>query len=78
MELSKNTRMNKYAIKLKEDKHPLFRFIYSLGLVELEILKTYIKTSLANNFIQLFKSLVEAPVLFDKKSNRSFHFYIDY
>ena len=51
MELSENTGMNKYAIKLEEGKQPLFGPIYSLGLVELEILKIYIKTNLANGFI---------------------------
>ena len=43
--------MNKNAIKLEEDKQPPFDLIYSLGLVELETLKTYIKINLANNFI---------------------------
>ena len=47
----KNTGINKHAIKLKKDKQLLFGPIYSLGLVELEILKTYIKTNLANGFI---------------------------
>ena len=41
-ELSENTKMNKYAIKLKEDKQLLFGPIYSLKPVELETLKTYI------------------------------------
>ena len=50
-ELPKNTRINKHAIKLKEGKQPLFEPIYSLGQVELEILKIYIKTNLANGFI---------------------------
>ena len=43
--------INDYATKLEEDKQPLFGQIYSLELVELKILKTYIKTNLANNFI---------------------------
>ena len=49
--LPENTEMDKYDIKLEEDKQPPFRPIYSLGLVELETLKTYIKTNLANDFI---------------------------
>lgn len=44
MELPKNTRINKYVIELEKDKQPLYRPIYSLGLVELETLKTYIET----------------------------------
>ena len=50
-ELPENTGINEHAIKLEEDKQPLFGPIYSLEPVELEILKTYIKTNLANGFI---------------------------
>ena len=78
MELLENTGINKYAIKLEEDKQPLFRFIYSLGPVELEILKTYIKTNLANGFMWPFKSPTRAFILFDKKPDRSFPFCVDY
>ena len=51
IELLENTGMNEYAIKLKKDEQLLFGLIYSLKLVELETLKTYIKTNLANGFI---------------------------
>ena len=50
-ELPENTGINEHAIKLEEGKQPLFGPIYSLGLVELETLKTYIETNLANGFI---------------------------
>ena len=70
--------MNEHAIKLEEGKQPLFGPIYSLGLVELETLKTYIKTNLANSFIRPSKSLARAPILFDKKPDRSFCFCVDY
>ena len=40
--LLENTRKNEHAIKLEEGKQPSFEPIYSLGLVELETLKTYI------------------------------------
>ena len=50
-EFPKNLEVNKYTIELEEDKQPPFRPIYSLGLVELETLKIYIKTNLANGFI---------------------------
>ena len=43
--------INNYAIKLEKNKQPLFGPIYSLGPIELETLKTNIKTNLANNFI---------------------------
>ena len=51
VELLENTGMNEHIIKLEEDKQLLFGPIHSLGLVELETLKTYIKTNLANGFI---------------------------
>ena len=73
-ELSKHTRIKDYAIKLKKDKQPLFGPIHSLGPVELETLKTYIKTNLTNGFIRSFKFLNRAPILFDRKPDRSLHF----
>ena len=51
MELPENTRINEYAIQLEEDKQLSFGPIYSLRLVKLETLKTYIKTNLVNGFI---------------------------
>ena len=50
-ELPENTRLNKHIITLKKDKQLLFGLIHSLGLVELETLKIYIKTNLATGFI---------------------------
>ena len=44
--LSKHTKINTNAINLEEDKQPPYGPIYSLGLVELKTLKTYIKTHL--------------------------------
>ena len=78
VELLENTRINEHAIKLEEGKQPSFRPIYNLGLMELKILKIYIKTNLVNNFIHLFKSPAGVPILFDKKPNRILHFYVDY
>ena len=51
IELPKNTAINEYAIKLQDGKQPPYRPIYSLGPVELEILKTYIETHLKTGFI---------------------------
>ena len=48
MELLKHTEINDHVIELEENKQSPFRPIYSLGPVELEKLKTYIKTNLAN------------------------------
>ena len=76
--LLENTKMNEYAIKLKENKQPLFWPIYSLRPVELETLKTYIKTNLTISFIRLFKFLIKAPILFDKKPNKSLRLCMNY
>ena len=40
MKFPKYIKINNYAIKLKKDKYSSFKFMYSLNLVELEILKT--------------------------------------
>ena len=44
-EFLENTGINEHAIKLEEGKQLPFNPIYSLGLVELETLKTYIKST---------------------------------
>ena len=77
-DLPENTGMNEYAIKLEEGKQPPFGSIYSLGLVELETLKTYIETNLANGFIRPSKSPAGAPILFDRKPDGSLRLCVDY
>ena len=78
VELPENTGINDHAIKLEEDKQPSFEPIYSLGLVELETLKTCIRTNLANGFIRPSKSLARASILFNRKPDRSLRFCVDY
>ena len=70
--LSEYTRINDYTIELVNEQQLLYRSIYSLELVELKILKTYIKTKLVNDFIKPSKSLVRAFIVFDKKRDTSF------
>ena len=70
--------MNEHVIKLEKSKQPLFGSIYSLGQVELETLKTYIKTNIANSFICLSKFLTGAFILFDRKADRNLCLCIDY
>ena len=77
-ELPENTGMNEHAIKLEEGKQLSFGPIYSLSPVELETLKTYIETNLANSFIRPSKSPMGAPILFNRKSNRNLRLYINY
>lgn len=63
-ELLKCSDMNKHSIIIDPDEQTLYRPIYSLDLVELAILKAYIKTNLVNNFIWLSKSFTRALILF--------------
>ena len=78
VKLLKNTGMNEHAIKLKKSKQLPFRLIYNLGPVELETLKIYNKTNLANGFIRPSKSSVGAPILFNRKLDRSLRLCVDY
>ena len=77
-DLLKHTRMNNHTIKLKVSKQLLFGSIYSLEPIELETLKIYLETNLANGFIRLFKSFIRIPILFNQKPNKSLYLYIDY
>ena len=70
--LPEQTKLNEYAIELEDGKQPPYRQIYSLKLVELETLKTYIKTHLKIGFILPSKSPTSALILFNKKPNGSF------
>ena len=76
--LPKQAGANKHVIELEQGKQPAYRLMYSLGPVEFEILQTYIKTNLANNFIKASKSLAGALILFDRKSNNKLYLCIDY
>lgn len=60
-------KIDDHVIKIEKGKQLLFSSIYSLGLVNLEILKTYFKTNLANNFIRPSKSPAKVLILFDQK-----------
>ena len=63
--LPKYTKINDHVIKLEENKQLFFKSIYNLGLVKLEILKTYIKINLFNCFIQTFKSFIKIFIFFN-------------
>ena len=78
MELSKNTGINKHVIKLQDGKQAPYRPIYSLGPMELETLKTYIKIHLKTRFIWPSNSLAGVPILFDKKPDGSLWLCVDY
>ena len=58
------TKINDYSIDLLNNKQIPYSPIYGLGLIELEMLKTYIKTNLASGFIKTSKSLTKVLILF--------------
>ena len=76
--LPKHIEINKHAIELEDGKQPPYRPIYSLDPVELETLKTYIETNLANSFIWPLKFPAGTLILFVCKPNSSFQLYINY
>ena len=76
--LPEQTGANEHAIELEKGKQPPYGPIYSLGPVELETVKPYIETNLANSFIRASKSPAGAPILIVRKPNCSFCLCVDY
>ena len=72
VKLLKYTGINDHSINLLNNKQPPHGSIYSLGLVELETLKTYIKANLASSFIRPSKFHTGAPILFVQKKTITF------
>ena len=77
-DLFEHTGINNHTIKLVNSQKQPYGRIYSLGLVELETLKAYIETNLANEFIRPSKFPAGAPILFDRKSDSSFRLCVNY
>ncbi len=78
MELPENTGINEHAIELIWGQQLPYWPIYSLSPVELETLKTYIETYLKTGFIRPCKSLVGAPMFFDKTPDGSLRLCVNY
>ena len=76
--LPERTELNEHAIDLGDGKQPPYGPICSLDPVELETLKTYIKTYLKTGFIWPSKSPAGASILFDKKPDDSLRLCVDY
>ena len=77
-ELPKHTGINDHAIELVDGQQLPYGPIYSLGPVELETLKAYIKINLANGFIKPSKSPAGTLILFHRKLDGSLQLYVDY
>ena len=77
-ELPEHTEINDQPIDLLDNKQTLYGPIYSLELVELARLKTYIKANLANGFIRPSKSPASTRILFVLKKDSSLHLCINY
>ena len=78
IKLFKHKDINNYAIKLVDDCKSSYGLIYSLGLMALKTLKTYIENNLVNGFIKFAKSFIRASIFFDKKPNKSLRLYLNY
>ena len=78
MVLLKTININQHTIKLQKGQQSSYRPIYSLSLIKLKMFKTYIKTNLANDFIQFSKSLVRTSIFFIRKPEGSFCIYINH
>lgn len=70
-EFFKHTSIKNHAIKLNDKLQLPYGLFYSLELVKLETLKTYIKTNLAKDFIKSFEFPIGAPIFFNKKPNKN-------
>ena len=64
-EFLEHTGINDHAIELVDGQQPPYGLIYILEPVELESLKAYIKTNLANGFIRPSKSPAGGHIPFD-------------
>ena len=76
--LPEHPKINDHAIELFDGQQPSCGPIYSLEVVELETLKAYIETNLANYFIRPSTSPDGVPILFDQKSDSSIRLCVNY
>ena len=76
--LPEQTRASKYTIMLEKSDQLPYRLIYSLGLIELETLKSYIKINLVNGFMKASKLPESALIHFDHKLNGSYCLCVNY
>ena len=78
IKLLEYVKINDNFINLLNSKKTLYGLIYNLRVVELKILKTYIKANLVSNLIRSSKSLASTLILFIQKKDNTFYLCIDY
>lgn len=74
----KCSSINNLIINMQPNKQQLYRPNYSLDLIELKILKTYIEANLANKFTQTSKFFTKAIIFFIQIPDGSFSIYVNY
>ena len=77
-ELPEHAGINDHSINLLDDKQPPYSPIYSLELMKLETLKTYIEANLASGFIRLSKFSAVALILFVRKTDGNLRLFVYY
>ena len=78
VELPKHIGINDHPVNLLDNKQLFYSPIYSLGTIELENLKTYIKANLASSFIRPSKFLAGAAILFVRKKDSNLCLCVNY
>ena len=74
LKLPKHIGIYNYAIKLVDDQQSPYGSIYSLGPIELKILKIYIETHLKNSFIRPSDLKQELPSFLIRSQIAAFKF----
>ena len=67
-----------HEIPLVEGAKPPFGPLYSMSLLELQVLKDYLEENLSKGFIRASSSSAASPVLFAKKPDGGIRFCVDY
>jgi hypothetical protein len=67
-----------HFINIEERKIVFFGFIYPLSVVELRVLREYLKFNLIKRWIQKSRSSVKASILFTLKKDKTLRLYVDY
>lgn len=73
-----NISINKYVIKFVKEKQSFYKLSYTLNLVKVKTLKTYIETYLKTRLIYNSKSSSDVSIYINKKLSDNFCLYVNY